>query len=220
MVDDVEALLGLLAEVVHLEAAWGEDPAAAGEAFLPAALVVVAREDVVGDGLRDVVEAEAGAVGGDGVVALDEAVEHEDLEASGLLEAGLSEAPVGGVDPVVVVEADDGDVLVCIGPGVLLEDVEVFGEGVLDVVEGVALGTAVVVSPDDKDLDPLAVALLGLPCEAVELVVGELDEAGAEGAALEEVPADEDVVATDLYYGVNRLPEGLVEGPSPVLGYG
>ena len=53
VVDDVEALLGALAEVVHLEAAGGENPAAAGEAFLPAALVLVAREDVVAAGLDD-----------------------------------------------------------------------------------------------------------------------------------------------------------------------
>ena len=35
VLDDVEALLGALAEVVHLEAAGGEDPAAVWEASLP-----------------------------------------------------------------------------------------------------------------------------------------------------------------------------------------
>ena len=35
VVDDVEALLGALAEVVLLEAAGGEDPAAVWEASLP-----------------------------------------------------------------------------------------------------------------------------------------------------------------------------------------
>ncbi len=53
VVEDIEALLGALAEVIHLEAAGGEDPAAVWEAFLPAALVVVAREDVVAAGLDD-----------------------------------------------------------------------------------------------------------------------------------------------------------------------
>ena len=42
VVDDVEALLWALAEVVYLEDAGGEYPAAVWEAFLPAALVVVA----------------------------------------------------------------------------------------------------------------------------------------------------------------------------------
>lgn len=49
--------------------------------------------------------------------------------------------------------------------------------------------------------------------------MGELDEVGAEGAPLEEVAADEDVVDAGLDDGVHRLGEGPAEGPAPVLGY-
>jgi len=49
--------------------------------------------------------------------------------------------------------------------------------------------------------------------------VGELDEVGAEGAPLEEVTADEDVVDAGLDDGVHRLDEGPAEGPAPVLRY-
>jgi hypothetical protein len=97
--------------------------------------------------------------------------------------------------------------------------VEVLGEGVLQIVEGVALGAAIVVPPDHEDLKMFPVAVLGLLGEAEELVVGELDEVGAEGSPLEEVPADEDVVDPGLDDGVHRLGECLAEGPAPVLCY-
>lgn len=73
--------------------------------------------------------------------------------------------------------------------------------------------------PDHEGLQGLPVELLSLPCEAVELVVGELDEVGAEGAPFEEVTSDEDVVDARLDDGVHGLGEGPAEGSTPVLGY-
>ena len=76
------------------------------------------------------------------------------------------------------------------------------------------------VAPNDQDLHPLAMLSLRLLHEPVELFVGEPDEVGAEGTALEEVAAEEDVVDARLDDGVHRLGEGDGEGPPPVLGYG
>jgi len=148
-VDDVEALLGVLGEVVHLQAPGGEDPAAVGEPPRRAAPVVVAGEDEGGVSGGKLVEGEVALIGGDPVVPLDEGVEHQDLQALRFFQGRHREPVEGGVRPVVVVEADDRDVPVLVGDLFVVEDVEVPGEGVLDVVECVGLGSAVVVATDD-----------------------------------------------------------------------
>ena len=99
--------------------------------------MVVAGEDECGVHGGELVEGEAAIVGGDLVVALDEAVEHEDPGARRVLEGGDHQLVEGTVNSVVVVEANDVKALVLVCYFSVVEGVEVVSERGFDVVEGV-----------------------------------------------------------------------------------
>ena len=66
----------------------------------------------------------------------------------------------------------------------------------------------------------LTMLLFSLFSESVELIMGELNEIGAEGSTFEKVPAEENIVDTSLYNGIDSLRESSTESPAPVLSNG